>query len=100
MMSAVNSDKRLAGHEPIFLLLKNLTVNEDDNTTAAAEDDYDYDIDSSFDNYDWAELIPAVVVYSFVLLLGISGNGKFFSFMFSTSSGFQDVMGLAFSLVF
>ena len=36
---------------------------------------YDYDFNSSLDNYDWAELIPVVVVYSIVLLLGISGNG-------------------------
>ena len=49
------------------------------NTTElASEDDYvyDYDFNSSFNNYDWAELVPAVVVYSFVLLLGISGNGE------------------------
>ncbi|XP_045027343.1 pyroglutamylated RF-amide peptide receptor isoform X2 [Daphnia magna] len=72
-MSAVNGDKRLTGHDPIFLLFGNSSVNDEGNTIA--EDDYDYDIDSSFDNYDWAELIPAVVVYSFVLLLGISGNG-------------------------
>lgn len=51
---------------------------ENSNTTEITEDYvYDYDFNSSFNNYDWAELIPAVVVYSFVLLLGISGNGSF-----------------------
>lgn len=45
------------------------------NTTEVDDYVYDYDFNSSFNNYDWAELVPAVVVYSFVLLLGISGNG-------------------------
>lgn len=53
---------------------------DQNNSSSAGEitDDYEYDYDfnSSFNNYDWAELVPAVVVYSFVLLLGISGNGK------------------------
>lgn len=37
---------------------------------------YDYDITESFDIYDWAELIPPVIVYSIVLLTGIFGNGN------------------------
>jgi len=36
--------------------------------------EYEYDVNESFDTYDWAELVPAIVVYSIVLLLGISGN--------------------------
>ena len=40
-------------------------------------DDYDYDLDLSFDTYDWAELIPPVIVYSIILLTGTLGNGKF-----------------------
>lgn len=38
--------------------------------------DYEYEIEDSLENYDWSELIPTVLVYSLVLLLGISGNGK------------------------
>jgi len=36
--------------------------------------DYEYDASESFNKYDWSELAPAIVVYSTVLLLGISGN--------------------------
>lgn len=36
--------------------------------------DYEYDASESFNKYDWSELAPAIVVYSIVLLLGISGN--------------------------
>lgn len=73
MKSAVSVDERLTDYESIFMLLgNNNSRNSSSNTT---EEDYDYDIDSSFDNYDWTELIPAVIVYSFVLLFGISGNG-------------------------
>jgi hypothetical protein len=87
MMSAVGGDERLTEYyEPIFLLLLGNNNSRNDslsnsgsggggNNNNTTEEDYDYDIDSSFDNYDWAELIPAVVVYSFVLLFGISGNG-------------------------
>lgn len=38
--------------------------------------DYEYEIEDSLENYDWAELVPTVLVYSFVLLVGISGNGE------------------------
>jgi hypothetical protein len=88
MMSAVGGDERLTEYyEPIFLLLLGNNNSRNDSSSGGSgsggggnnnnttEEDYDYDIDSSFDNYDWAELIPAVVVYSFVLLFGISGNG-------------------------
>nr|CAH0108948.1 unnamed protein product [Daphnia galeata] len=83
-MNAVSGadDERSPDCETIFLLLpsNNSWRNDSSNnisvsTAGGGEEDYDYDIDSSFDNYDWAELIPAVVVYSFVLLFGISGNG-------------------------
>ena len=37
-------------------------------------EDYDYDPELSFDHYDWAELIPTVVVYSIVFVFGIAGN--------------------------
>jgi hypothetical protein len=86
MMNAVSGadDERSPDYETIFLLLpsNNSWRNDSSNnisvsTAGGGEEDYDYDIDSSFDNYDWAELIPAVVVYSFVLLFGISGNGKY-----------------------
>ena len=43
---------------------------------AAAADDYEYDVSESLDHYNWAELIPVVIVYSVVLLLGVLGNGK------------------------
>lgn len=45
------------------------------NATAATYEDYEYDVSESLEYYDWAELVPAVVVYSVVLLLGIFGNG-------------------------
>jgi len=38
-------------------------------------DEYEYDVTESLVHYDWAELIPTVVVYSIVLLIGIFGNG-------------------------
>ncbi len=78
MMRAVfGDDERLTEYdEPMFLmLLPSNNTWRNDSSSNTTEEDYDYDIDSSFDNYDWAELIPAVVVYSFVLLFGISGNG-------------------------
>lgn len=37
---------------------------------------YDYDVTESLETYDWAQLIPPVVVYSIVLLVGIFGNGN------------------------
>ena len=79
MMNAVSGadDERSTEYETIFLLLPSNNSSNNTISTAGGEEDYDYDIDSSFDNYDWAELIPAVVVYSFVLLFGISGNGKY-----------------------
>ena len=39
-------------------------------------DEYEYDLSDALDHYDWEELIPAVVVYSIVLLVGLSGNCK------------------------
>lgn len=44
-------------------------------TSSALLEDYEYDVSESLDHYDWAELVPVVVVYSIVLLLGVSGNG-------------------------
>ena len=38
-------------------------------------EDYEYDVSESLVHYDWAELVPAVIVYATVLLLGIFGNG-------------------------
>lgn len=74
MLNTSNTSEETA-IEPILLLFAGSGQGE--NNTEIAEDYvYDYDFNSSFNNYDWAELIPAVVVYSFVLLLGISGNGK------------------------
>lgn len=73
--SSNKTDEQETTIEPILLLFAGSGQGE--NNTEITEDDvYDYDFNSSFNNYDWAELIPAVVVYSFVLLLGISGNGK------------------------
>lgn len=40
-----------------------------------AADDYEYDVSESLDHYNWTELIPVVIVYSVVLLLGVLGNG-------------------------
>ena len=53
-----------------------LAATEDDAVSTPTPDDYEYEIEDSLDNYDWAELVPTVLVYSFVLLLGISGNGE------------------------
>ena len=50
-----------------------LQVN-DDQPTEGDDYQYEYDVDESFVNYDWSELVPAVVVYSIILLLGICGN--------------------------
>ena len=44
------------------------------NISSASDEDYEYDWNESFDNYDWSELCPAVVIYGLVLLLGVSGN--------------------------
>ena len=52
-------------------------TNSSHNGTAIASPegyDYEYDVDVSFGIYDWSELIPALIVYSTVLMLGISGN--------------------------
>ena len=45
------------------------------NGTDDVIEDYDYNVDESLVTYDWAQLIPPVVVYSIVLLVGIFGNG-------------------------
>ena len=37
-------------------------------------DFYDYDIDASFDIFDWTELGPSITVYAITFLLGIVGN--------------------------
>ena len=46
----------------------------DDQPTEGDDYQYEYDVDESLVNYDWSELVPAVVVYSTILLLGICGN--------------------------
>ena len=38
-------------------------------------EDYEYDVTESLEHYDWAELIPVVLIYTFVFVLGICGNG-------------------------
>ncbi len=47
------------------------------NGTDDVIEDYDYNVDESLVTYDWAQLIPPVVVYSIVLLVGIFGNGTY-----------------------
>ena len=41
----------------------------DDQPTEGDDYQYEYDVDESLVNYDWSELVPAVVVYSTILLL-------------------------------
>lgn len=48
------------------------------NATDDVIEDYDYNVDESLVTYDWAQLIPPVVVYSIVLLVGIFGNGIYY----------------------
>lgn len=59
----------------IFCYFVQLETRMTNVSTTDAEEDYEYDISESLDQYDWAELIPAVVVYAIVFILGICGNG-------------------------
>lgn len=75
---------------PSLLLMSSttITVMKDNESSSISGDqpnsngtdnnvieDYDYNVDESLVTYDWAQLIPPVVVYSIVLLVGIFGNG-------------------------
>ncbi|XP_046477360.1 galanin receptor type 1 [Neodiprion pinetum] len=52
------------------MFVKNGTFNDTINET-----DYgDYDVDFSFNYFDWVELAPALVVYSLTFFLGLAGN--------------------------
>ena len=61
---------------PAILLMNEGGGGTQQDLGAAAADDYEYDVSESLDHYNWAELIPVVIVYSVVLLLGVLGNGK------------------------
>ncbi|XP_073997680.1 QRFP-like peptide receptor isoform X2 [Rhodnius prolixus] len=37
-------------------------------------DDYDYDVQESFNTYIWEELVPTLVVYILTLVIGVTGN--------------------------
>ena len=50
------------------------SMNTTSSTSSATAVDYDYDINEAFQSYDWSELVPAVVVYLMILLLGVGGN--------------------------
>ncbi|XP_049940739.1 orexin/Hypocretin receptor type 1-like [Schistocerca serialis cubense] len=38
------------------------------------EDYYDYDYEEAVLRYNWVELLPALVVYTLTLLIGLAGN--------------------------
>lgn len=54
-----------------------MTTTNQSEPLGAEVEEYDYDVMESFDHYDWSELIPTVIVYSIVFVLGICGNGTY-----------------------
>lgn len=48
--------------------------SEEDWGNSTDYEDYDYDLYESYNTYFWAELLPALIVYSLTMALGIAGN--------------------------
>ena len=39
-----------------------------------ATEDYDYDYNESLRNFNWKELTPPLIAYTFIFILGVTGN--------------------------
>ncbi|KAG8226135.1 hypothetical protein J437_LFUL005796 [Ladona fulva] len=55
---------------------ENPTDAEGDQSSEGKKEeyDYDYDLDAALSTFNWAELVPALVVYSLTFVAGVTGN--------------------------
>ena len=44
------------------------------NSSDIDDEDYDYDLDFAHNFYNWAELVPTLIVYGATMVVGIAGN--------------------------